>query len=186
LSVKSDRSSYTLVAIITIRGTDRIDRQIIALLQINARESTTTIAKKLGVARTTVHERIARLERSGTIQGYSVVLNRNPFEGYSQAHVFLRALRHKQPAIVDQLKRMPEVKVYQAVSGDHDLLCLVEVRSLEEMDALLVEISSVAGVEKAGFAVVVSTKFDRRVGASPGGATARAAASPTGRGAFSR
>jgi DNA-binding Lrp family transcriptional regulator len=160
----------------TIQSTDRIDRQLIALLQINARDTTTTLAKKLGVARTTVHERIARLERNGTIQGYSVVLTRNPFEGYTQGHVFLRALRHKQPAIVDQLKRMPEIKVCQAVSGEYDMVCLVEVLNLEAMDTLMVEISSLPGVEKVSFAVVIATKFDRRTAAAPGGAAARAAA----------
>ena len=137
----------------TIQSTDRIDRQLIALLQINARDTTTTLAKKLGVARTTVHERIARLERNGTIQGYSVVLTRNPFEGYTQGHVFLRALRHKQPAIVDQLKRMPEIKVCQAVSGEYDMVCLVEVLNLEAMDTLMVEISSLPGVEKVSFEI---------------------------------
>ena len=59
---------------------DSLDRRIIRELQRNARESTSNIAQKLGVARSTVHERIARMEKDGTIAGYSVVLSRNPGE----------------------------------------------------------------------------------------------------------
>ncbi|MFP3387137.1 Lrp/AsnC family transcriptional regulator, partial [Tritonibacter sp. SIMBA_163] len=44
---------------------DDLDRRIIAALQHNARESTTKLAAKRGGARTTVHERITRLEDRG-------------------------------------------------------------------------------------------------------------------------
>ena len=42
-------------------GTDDLDRRLVLLLQANARESTATLARKLGVARTTVVARLARL-----------------------------------------------------------------------------------------------------------------------------
>ena len=37
---------------------DELDRKLINLLRANAREPTSTLAKKLNVARSTVHERI--------------------------------------------------------------------------------------------------------------------------------
>ena len=57
---------------------DALDRRIIRELQRNARATTSNIAERLEVARSTVHERIARMEKDGTIAGYSVVLNRTP------------------------------------------------------------------------------------------------------------
>jgi DNA-binding Lrp family transcriptional regulator len=51
----SDSRSITL---------DEIDRQLIALLQINARESVATLARQLGIARTTVNSRLERLEKT--------------------------------------------------------------------------------------------------------------------------
>ena len=53
----------------TPHAKDQIDRDLIALLQANARESTANLARKLGVARTTVVERLARLERDGVVVG---------------------------------------------------------------------------------------------------------------------
>jgi hypothetical protein len=42
---------------------DDIDRQLLSILQLNAREPVAEIARRLGVARTTVIARIARLEQ---------------------------------------------------------------------------------------------------------------------------
>lgn len=71
-----------------IHTLDDTDRQLLSLLQANARESTATLARRLGLARTTVVSRIARLEREGVVAGYGVrlaiegrfaVLNALPF-----------------------------------------------------------------------------------------------------------
>ena len=51
------------------------DLKLVALLRANAREPTASLARKLGLARSTVQERIARLEREGTIKGYTVRLS---------------------------------------------------------------------------------------------------------------
>ncbi len=59
----SDSRSITL---------DEIDRQLIALLQINARESVATLARHLGIARTTVNSRLERLEKNKVISGYGL------------------------------------------------------------------------------------------------------------------
>ena len=48
------------------------DRRLLTLLRANARESTASIARKLGASRTTVQERINRLEKSGAIAGYTL------------------------------------------------------------------------------------------------------------------
>ena len=53
---------------------DEIDRQLIAALQINARESVAMLARQLGIARTTVTSRLARLEKAKVITGYGVRL----------------------------------------------------------------------------------------------------------------
>ena len=141
---------------------DRFDRQLIALLQSNARDSTTNLSKRLGIARTTVHEKIARLERNGTIKGYSAVLNRDPFEQYNQCMVMLDILKQRQNHVLERLKTYPELKLLQSVNGECDLLCWFEVPQLEDLDALLGEISAIDGIEAARSMVVLATKIDRR------------------------
>ena len=53
---------------------DDIDRQLIALLRSNARASVASLAKALGVSRGTVQNRMARLQATGAIVGYTVRL----------------------------------------------------------------------------------------------------------------
>lgn len=48
---------------------DDIDKQIIALLQENARISNREIAKRVGLTATPTIERVKRLEREGVIKG---------------------------------------------------------------------------------------------------------------------
>ncbi len=50
------------------------DAKLIDLLRANAREPTASLARKLGLARSTVQERLARLEREGVVKGYTVRL----------------------------------------------------------------------------------------------------------------
>ena len=53
---------------------DELDRQLIALLRDDARMSIAALAKELKVARGTVQNRLARLEKDGVIVGYTVRL----------------------------------------------------------------------------------------------------------------
>src|SRR5205809_2495468 len=53
---------------------DDLDGRILRSLAEDSRQPATALARRLGVARTTVQERLARLERSGVIAGYTVRL----------------------------------------------------------------------------------------------------------------
>ncbi len=66
---------------------DELDRSLVAALQANARESVANLARQLDVARTTVIARIARLERSNVIGGYSVRLGQDVLDSSIQAYV---------------------------------------------------------------------------------------------------
>src|SRR6266567_9532575 len=53
---------------------DDLDRKLIGLLRENARMPAATLAKSLKVARGTVQNRLAKLERDGIIAGYTIRL----------------------------------------------------------------------------------------------------------------
>lgn len=68
---------------------DDIDNKILALLMDNARLPVTTIAKLLGIARTTVIARIANLEKRQVIAGYGLKLNQTMYQPAVRAYVGL-------------------------------------------------------------------------------------------------
>lgn len=141
---------------------DDVDRKLVAMLQANARESTSSIAKRLNVARSTINERINRLEKSGVITGYSVVLSKNPSEGNVQALVMIAVDQKKGRKVVEELNRFPSVKVCLAINGDFDYFMSIELPTLEELDTVLDEIAEMDGVSRSTSSIVLSRKFDRR------------------------
>ncbi|MEP3278653.1 MAG: Lrp/AsnC family transcriptional regulator [Stappiaceae bacterium] len=141
---------------------DELDRKLLACLQTNARESTSNLARHLDVARSTVHERLSRLERNGTIAGYSVVLGPKAGERKAQALVLLSVQQQQSRKVVRELETYPEIKLCMTVGGQYDMFLTVETDHLEELDDLLDDIAEVPGVERSRSVIVLSRKFDRR------------------------
>ena len=92
------------------------DEDLIRLLQVNARESISNLARKLGVSRTAVQERLNRLKRLGVIEGFTVKLN--PEWNRSQITTFIELVidpKYTKQAIV-ALERIPSIKALWTVS----------------------------------------------------------------------
>lgn len=71
------------------RKIDEIDWQIIAIFQANAREPVVTLARKVGLSRSAVQERLVRLERDKIITGYTVRLGDSVDRAPISAYLFL-------------------------------------------------------------------------------------------------
>lgn len=143
-----------------IKDNDATDRRLLALLQTNARESVAALSRKLGIARTTVQERIARMERNGTIAGYSVLMRRDPFNQYAEAIVLLSVTTRKMKPVTDQLREFPEIALCQTTSGDFELVCRIRVAHLEDVQPVLDALGEIPGVERVRSIMVLSTIFD--------------------------
>lgn len=141
---------------------DDVDRQLLSLLQANAREGTAALARKLGLARTTVVARIARLERSGVVAGYGVRLGTCMEQATVRAWCSLSVLPQAAPAVLRMLTGMAEVEEVSAVSGHFDYLAFLRCSSHERLDNLLDRIGQMEGVHKTQTSIVLSRKVDRR------------------------
>jgi DNA-binding Lrp family transcriptional regulator len=141
---------------------DELDRQLISLLQADARASTAALARRLGVARTTVVARLARLERSGVIVGYTVRLGRDAARPAVRAHVGIAVQPRSGPAVLAALQRLPELVQLSSVSGEFDYVALLQAPSTQRLDALLDAIGQVDGVTRTTTSVVLAVKIDRQ------------------------
>lgn len=137
------------------------DAKLIALLRANAREPAASLARKLGLARSTVQERIARLERKGTIEGYTVRLAEGAEARKLRAIVMISADPKQADRVGAELKRMPEVRSLSAVAGAYDMMALVEADTTARMDASLDRIGKAAGVARTVSSIILSEKFSR-------------------------
>lgn len=140
---------------------DALDRKIIAALQANARQSTAKIAAQVGVARTTVHERISRMERAGVIKGYSVILGDSDAISLVQVIVMLEVNQPETARIIQRLEDYPEIKLCLSVNGEFDLMLSVEAPRIEDLDVLVDEIGEIPGINRTKTHVVFGRRIDR-------------------------
>lgn len=137
------------------------DRELIDLLAANAREPAASLARKLGLARTTVQERIARLERDGVIRGYTLKLSDEVTRNRIRAIVMIATDTKRSDRTTADLRKMPEVRALSAVSGTYDLVATVETDTPARMDAVLDRIGNAHGVARTVSSIVLSEKFSR-------------------------
>ncbi len=141
---------------------DDTDRHLITLLQANARASAAELARRLGIARTTVVARIARLEREGVIAGYGVRLGHAPEQAAVRAYCGLSVAPKLATGVLRALERLPEVEEVSAVSGRYDYMVALRCDTNEQLDALLDRIGLIEGIQQTHTSVVLSRKIDRR------------------------
>ena len=138
------------------------DEELIALLRVNSREPVAALARKLGLSRTTVQDRLRRLEDSGIIAGYSLKLAREIDKGGIRAMLTIAVEPRRQVDVARALQRFPQFETLHTVSGKYDLVAMVKTGSAEDMDRLIDELGSIPGITRTETAVILSTKLDRR------------------------
>ena len=140
---------------------DTLDRQLIALLQANARESTADLARRLGVARTTVLARLQRLERQGVVVGYTVRLGQEEGERGVEAFVGITTEPKSARDVTQRLASFPELRQLCSVSGEFDYIALLQADTPARLDGLLDEIGAIVGVLKTTTSVVLAQRISR-------------------------
>lgn len=140
---------------------DQTDRDLLALLRIDAREPVSSLARKLDLARSTVQERIARLEKSGVIAGYTIRSGEDFAERQILAHVMISVDPKMAAHLTADLKKMPEVRALAAISGTFDMMAEVAAETTARIDAILDAIGHLKGVQKTMSSIVLSVKFER-------------------------
>jgi DNA-binding Lrp family transcriptional regulator len=141
--------------------TDKDDK-LLGLLRLNAREPVASLARKLGVSRTTVQDRLKRLEDSGVIEGYAVRLGKEARTTGISAFVTIYVEPRQATDVARAVGAVPQVETLYTVSGKFDFVAMVKAPTSEDMDKLLDRISDIKGVTDIETAVILSTKLDRR------------------------
>ena len=140
---------------------DQTDRDLLAHLRADAREPVSSLARKLDLARSTVQERIARLERTHVIAGYTIRTGEDFAERQIAAHVMISVDPKMAASLTADLKKMPEVRTLAAISGTYDMMAEVAAETTTRIDAVLDAIGHLKGVQKTMSSIVLSVKFER-------------------------
>lgn len=141
---------------------DALDQKLISELTEDARSSVSTLARRLGVARTTVQARIERLERQSVISGYTIRRGVAATAPLIRATVLVQVEPRAAPMVLQRLKSIPSVVLVNTTSGRFDMVLEVTAQSTRELDDILDNIGAAKGVKSSESLIHLSVKIDRR------------------------
>ena len=123
-----------------VKKIDRIDRNILTILQQEGRISYTELADRVGLSTTPCMERVKRLERDGFITGYHASVNPQMLN-YNLLVFVEIALSYQSPAAFEPFNRavitLPYILECHLVSGDADYLLKARLHDMSQYRELL-------------------------------------------------
>lgn len=140
---------------------DDKDRRILEALREDAQETTKAIAETTGIPRTTVHDRITRMEDRGIIRQYTVIPDYEALGEATTAFVFLTYDARSSVSQEDVAAELGDIEaVYEVhmISGDWDIIAKVRGESLEQIGDLVIDrVRDLGGVGQTQTSTVFRT-----------------------------
>jgi Lrp/AsnC family transcriptional regulator, leucine-responsive regulatory protein len=130
------------IAMKTEAKLDRLDRDILTVLQADARISLQDLSKQVGLSASPCWTRIRRMEEAGVIEGYTVRLNAQAVGLAETVIVQVTLDSHSDEALFAfgrALADIPEVLEALLVSGDYDYILRIAVSDTRDYERLLRE-----------------------------------------------
>ena len=140
---------------------DKRDLHILALLQADARLGYADIGERVGLAASSVHDRVRKLEKKGVIRGYRAEIDHEQ-AGFPITAIVSLALRPGSPNDVPGLiSEFELVESCYSVAGDNSSALVVRAPSTKDLEELLDGLRAKLEVTTRA-TVVLSTPFEHR------------------------
>jgi len=137
------------------------DEELISILRCNARASVSDIARSLNVSRTAIQNRINKLENKGIIKSYSIELGKEYKNQLTSINVSLKVKPNLRKNVGIALRKIHQISTIYSISGEFDLLMIIEVQTLQDLSAILEIICNLDGVERTNSSIILDTVFER-------------------------
>ncbi|MGC9105782.1 MAG: Lrp/AsnC family transcriptional regulator [Thermoprotei archaeon] len=125
---------------------DRVDKEILKLLQEDGRMSFSRVAQILEMSESSIHMRIRRLRELGILRGFHADVDPEKIGLKVSAFIQLKADPKKYERVLAELKEMKEVTEIYDVTGEYYALVKVVVPSKEDLARVLDVIGKIDGV----------------------------------------
>ena len=139
---------------------DKLDLNILSLLQGDCRTSVSAISRKIHLSQTSVSERIKRLEASSMIMGYRAVINLEAY-GY-QVMALIKIITHNSEAYVAFAINQPEVIDCFSVIGEVGVMIRVLATDNAHLQRLIAKISKF-GATSTSTTIVVNVDLPGKI-----------------------
>ncbi len=141
---------------------DEKDIRILKVLLEDSRLSFRQIAKRTGLAVSTVVSRVRRLEESGIIKKYTVEIDYEKL-GYSLPVIIdVRVSKGKLFEVEREIARHPNVLAVYDITGDFDVAVLAVFKTRRELDAFVKMLQRMEYVERTHTKIILNIIKDER------------------------
>lgn len=145
---------------------DKVDRKILAELQVNGRLSVTELAERVGLSLSPCHRRVRALEESGAISGYHAQLDPSALCLEFSAIVFVTLREGDREAVAAfeaAVTEVPHVIRAQRLFGDPDYILHIVACDLAAFQRLYDEqLSTLPGVQRLTSTLVMKRVVEDR------------------------
>ena len=143
---------------------DALDREILSVLQADGRLTLTELAQRVGLSLSPCHRRLAALQESGVITGYSAHVDAASVGLGFEALVFVTMEETGAvPRFERQVAKISNVLLAQRLFGSPDYLLRVVAKDLADFQELYDrELASLPGVQKLTSTLVMKSVVDDR------------------------
>ncbi len=143
---------------------DKIDRELLNLLQENAELTYAELGKRLGISPSTVYMRVKKLKEKGVIKRIIAEVNPEVLGYKLRSIIFVSIDVKKYNSVVEALSKIPQIKIIYDITGEWTFALEALVRDHQELSSLLDKIGNIDGVQHTSTAVVLRVmKEDKKV-----------------------
>ncbi|MEM3716530.1 MAG: Lrp/AsnC family transcriptional regulator [Candidatus Bathyarchaeia archaeon] len=143
---------------------DEIDREIIRMLQDDARISLRKIAEKLNVSEATIFVRVKKLLERNVIKRFTAIVSPEALGKKITAFILINADPKKTHSVLDTLSRIDDVYEVYDVTGSYYAIAKVRTEDQSKLAKIIDEIGLIDGVISTETAIVLrSIKEENRI-----------------------
>jgi DNA-binding Lrp family transcriptional regulator len=136
---------------------DDLDKGLVTLLRHRGRRSISDLALDLGVSRATVRARMARLEKTGDIVGYTVILRADAVSQPVRGIMLIEIEGHAADRVIRSLGGFSEVSQIHTTNGRWDLVIELGTETLADLDGVLRKIRLIPGITGSETSLLLAT-----------------------------
>jgi DNA-binding Lrp family transcriptional regulator len=136
---------------------DQTDSRLIEWLRQDARLPAATLARRLGVSRGTVQNRIDRLLKQGVIRGFTIKAGDAMQPGRVRALASIEVRAQPLANVVKRLKGLPEVIAIHSTNGRWDAVAELDAADLASLDRAVTQLRDIPGVTHSETSILLTS-----------------------------
>ena len=134
---------------------DDRDRRLLDLLRRDSRQPVVTLAKALNLSRSATQDRIAKLQASGAIDGFTIREGSRIGARQSAYLMVSFAAGYRCGQVVPKLTSIAAIAMIHSVTGPIDLVIRVDADDVAGIEAARSAVAAVPGVASVSTSVVL-------------------------------